>query len=145
MRSSKEIVIRSVDKPVREKDNVDALIKWFCEAFGLSKEDEKDSIEEEILKKFIYAALKDKGISSGELKFGKPIPRSTIIYHLNRFIDAGLIIKRGRRYYLRSVDMAGVIKELEYDMDREIRRMLDMAEDLNRIILKSSKRRSISD
>ncbi|MGC8622479.1 MAG: winged helix-turn-helix domain-containing protein [Candidatus Micrarchaeia archaeon] len=145
MRSSKEIVIRSVDKPVREKDNVDVLIKWFCEAFGLSKEDEKDSIEEKILKKFIYAALKDKGISSGELKFGKPIPRSTIIYHLNRFIDAGLIIKRGRRYYLRSVDMAGVIKELEYDMDREIRRMLDMAEDLNRIILKSSKRRSISD
>ncbi|MGC8648413.1 MAG: winged helix-turn-helix domain-containing protein [Candidatus Micrarchaeia archaeon] len=145
MRSSKEIVIRSVDKPVREKDNVDVLIKWFCEAFGLSKEDEKDSIEEKILKKFIYAALKDKGISSGELKFGKPIPRSTIIYHLNRFIDAGLIIKRGRRYYLRSVDMAGVIKELEYDMDREIKRMLDMAEDLNRIILKSSKRRSISD
>ncbi len=141
MRNNKEIVIRYVEKPAREKDNADVLIRWFCEALGLSKEDEKNSIEEKMLKKFIYAALKDRGISSGELDFGKPVPRSTVIYHLNRFVDAGLIVKRGRRYYLRSIDMAGVIKELEYDMDREIRRMLDMAEELNRIILKSANRR----
>jgi predicted transcriptional regulator len=137
MNGNKEIVIRSIEKPSRGKENADTLIRWFCVAFGLSKSDEKESLEEKILKKFIYAAFKNEGLSSSEISFGKPIPRSTIIYHLNRFVELGIIVKRGRKYYLRAMDMASTIKELEYDMNREMMKMFDIAEELNNMVLKS--------
>ncbi|MEM3227509.1 MAG: hypothetical protein QXR58_02325 [Candidatus Micrarchaeaceae archaeon] len=144
MKGGKEIVIRSIEKPVRGKESADMLIRWFCEALGLSKQDEKESIEEKILKKFIYAAFNNKGLSSSEISLGKPIPRSTIIYHLNHFIDIGVVVKKGRKYYLRSVDMASTIKELEYDMNREMKKLFDMAEELNNIMLKSMRSKKAS-
>jgi len=56
-----------------------------------------------------------------------------VIYHLNRFIEAGVIVKRGRKYHLRAKEMAKVVEELEYDIDREMHRMLDMAKDFDRL------------
>ncbi len=44
---------------------------------------------------------------------------------MNRFIDAGLLVKRGRKYYLRASEMQKAIEEIEYDINREMQRMLD--------------------
>ena len=144
MRGRKEIVIRSVEKPDIGRGKPDNLIRWFCEALGLSAES-GDDLEERILKDFIYAAFRDRGLSSSEIKLDRPTPRSTVVYHLNRFVDLGLVVKRGRRYYLRATDMAKVVEELEYDMNREMMKMLDMARELDSIMLKSmmKKRREL--
>ncbi|MEM0149430.1 MAG: hypothetical protein QXW10_00855 [Candidatus Micrarchaeaceae archaeon] len=128
----KKIVIRSVDKPLKSK-SPDALISWFCEALGLSGEGESDSIESEILKKFLMAAQKNIGISSSNIKLGKGVPRSTVIYHLNRLIESGLIVKRGRKYYMRAQALSTSIEEIEYDIDREFQRMIDMAKEFDRL------------
>lgn len=144
MRGRKEIVIRSVEKPDIGRGKPDNLIRWFCEALGLSAES-GDDLEEKILKDFIYAAFRDRGLSSSEIKLDRPTPRSTVVYHLNRFVDLGLVVKRGRRYYLRATDMSKVVEELEYDMNREMMKMLDMARELDSIMLKSmmKKRREL--
>jgi predicted transcriptional regulator len=140
MRGRREIVIRSVEKPDFKRGRPDALIRWFCEAFGLSTE-KGDELEEEILKDFIYAAFRDSGLSSSEIKLDRPTPRSTVVYHLNRFVDMGIVVKRGRKYYLRATDMSRVVEELEYDMNREMMKMLDMAKELDSIMHESLVRR----
>lgn len=120
-----KIVIRFVERP--DSNDPEEIIKWFCEVFGLSSGNDYNSIEEQILKSFVEAAQKDEGLSSSELNLDTDLARSTVIYHLNRFIEAGLIIKKGRRYYLRASEMEKAIEEIEYDINREIKRMLDTA------------------
>jgi predicted transcriptional regulator len=127
------ISIRVVSVP--DKKSAEQLIKWFCLAFGLETGNSADAgVEEELLKKFIEAAYKDRGISSSEIKLRNHIARSTIIYHLNRLMDAGLLVKKGRKYYLRATDMYRSIEEIEYDLDREMSRMLDTAREFDRIM-----------
>lgn len=128
----KKIVIKSVDKPL-ESSSPDELISWFCEVLGLSGPGEEGSMESEILKRFIAAAQNNKGISSSGIKLGRGIPRSTIIYHLNRLVESGLVVKRGRKYYMRAQALSASIEEIEYDIDREFQRMIDMAKEFDRL------------
>ncbi len=130
----KKIIIKSVDFPPSSR-NPDAVISWFCEALGLSNQNDPESIESEILKRFLLAASKNAGISSSGIKLGKGIPRSTIIYHLNRLVESGLVVKRGRKYYMRSQALATSIEEIEYDIDREFQRMIDVAREFDRLFL----------
>ncbi len=133
------IVIRVLEKP--DFNDPEKLIKWFCSVFGLSGEGEIDSIGEQILSEFAKAAYLDKGISSSELKLDTDLARSTVIYHLNRFIDSGLLVKKGRKYYLRASVMSKAIEEIEYDIDRELSRMLDTAKQFDKLMSLQMKKR----
>jgi hypothetical protein len=44
------------------------------------------------------------------------------------------VIRRGRRYYLRSEDMKSTLQELQADMIREFQRMMYMAQKLDGIL-----------
>ncbi len=127
-----KIVIRAVQMPNQKRP--DEMIRWFCAVFGFSSEQGESTIEEQILEKFADAAYRGNGLSSSELTFKQKIARSTVIYHLNRFIDAGIIVKKGRKYYLRATDMSTVMEEIEYDLDREMRKMINAAREFDRIM-----------
>lgn len=119
------IVIRFVERPDFNKP--EQMLQWFCDVFGLSSGGGPNSIEEQILKNFIQAAYHNEGLASSELHLDTELARSSVIYHLNRFIDAGLLVKRGRKYYLRASEMSKAIEEIEYDINREMQRMHDAA------------------
>ncbi len=125
------IEIRVIERP--DDDDPEKMLRWFVAVLGLAS-DQKSGIEEQILKDFAYAAKEGiDGLSSSELRFDKEVPRSTVIYHLNRFIDSGVLVKKGRKYHLRANEMEKVVQELEYDIEREMRRMLDTAKEFDRL------------
>ncbi|MDE1811099.1 MAG: hypothetical protein KGH66_03595 [Candidatus Micrarchaeota archaeon] len=131
-------MIRFVERP--DTSDSEAMIKWFCNVLGLS--DEKgESIEEQMLREFADAAYKNEGLSSAEITLDTPIARSTVIYHINRFIDTGLVVKRGRKYYLRASEMSKAIEEIEYDIEKEMHRMLDTAKEFDRLMESRAKKR----
>ena len=118
-----QIMVRFVEKP--DQNDAEGIIRWFCDVFGLSNPEDENPVEEQILKSFVEAARDGKGLSSAELDLEAKLARSTVIYHLNRFRDAGLIVKRGRKYYLRAGEMEKVIQEIGYDLERELRGLID--------------------
>ena len=129
------IVIKVLEKP--DFNDPEKLIKWFCSVLGLSSEEDSavTGIGEQILGSFARAAYTSEGISSSELKISTGIARSTVIYHLNRFMDSGLLVKKGRKYYLRASEMSKAIEEIEYDIDKEMKRMLDTAKEFDKLML----------
>jgi predicted transcriptional regulator len=133
------IVIRFVERP--KSDNPEQMINWFCEVFGLTNGSGNNALEAQILKSFLEAAHNERGLTSSELRLDTDLARSTIIYHLNRFIDAGLLVKKGRKYYLRASEMQKAIAEIEYDVNREMHRMLDIAKDFDTLFQHSLRKR----
>ncbi len=130
MASEEKIVVRQIGRP--HKENADALLVWFCESLDLSGN--KDIMGPEMLREIINGSMNGNGVTSKELNWKLNVPRTTVIYHLNRFIYSGIVIRRGRRYYLRSEDMKSTLQELQADMIREFQRMMDMAQKLDGIL-----------
>ncbi len=126
MVTEERIAIRPVNRP--QKESVDALVTWFCESLDLS---DKDDLEPTMLKEIINKSIKGNGVTSMELKDRLDTPRTTVIYHLNRFIYSGIVVRKGRKYYLRSTDMASTLEELQADMQREFMRMIEFAEKMD--------------
>ena len=126
MVTEERIAIKPVNKPAKE--NVDALVSWFCESLDLS---DKDNLEPTMLKQIINKSINGSGITSMELKVMLRMPRTTVIYHLNRFICSGIVVRKGRKYYLRSTDMASTLEELQADMQREFVRMIEFAQKMD--------------
>jgi predicted transcriptional regulator len=124
------IVIRFVERP--DSDDPEEIIRWFCAVFGFSGDE--NGVERTIFRHFAEAAYKHEGFTSSELTDDIDMARSTVIYHLNRFIEAGLLVKRGRTYYLRASELSKTIEEIEYDIEREMRRMLDTAREFDKLM-----------
>lgn len=127
-----QIVIRFIEKP--DQNDAEGIIRWFCDVFGLSNPEAENPVEKQVLKSFVEAAREGKGLSSSELDLETKLARSTVIYHLNRFRDAGLIVKRGRKYYLRAGEMEKVIQEIGYDLERELRGLIDTSKRLDMML-----------
>ena len=130
MGSIERITIKVVGRP--QKDDLDHLSSWFCEVFDLN--DKENNIEPLMLKRLIIKSISGDGVTSKELQKDLETPRSTVIYHLNRFIDAGLIIRKGRNYYLRSDDLASTIEDIQAEMIREFDRVITLAQKIDGIL-----------
>lgn len=135
-----KISIRSVERP--RGNNLQEIIRWFCMEFGFSNGLDNEDVAEQLLEQLAEAACEKRGLTSSELKVNKKKARSTIIYHLNRFIEAGLVVKIGRQYYLRATQLSRAVEEVKYDIDREMMKMVDTAKDFDRLM--SSRLKSVN-
>ena len=134
MQSVERIVIRYTSTP--QINDLTGLSGWLCMVFGLSNG--QDRSEARILESIIQKSISGDGITSKEISETVKVPRSTVIYHLNRFLSSGLIVRSGRKYFLRSNDMASTIEEIESDMLREFSRLIHMAERFDQIMGENS-------
>ncbi len=125
-----KIVIRTTARPIT--NNPEDIIRWVCVEFGFSSGLEEDKTVEKMLEELAEAARDSKGLTSSELQKDKELARSTIIYHLNRFMDSGIVVKQGRHYYLRAMELSKAIEEIEYDMQKEMQKMIDTAKEFDK-------------
>lgn len=130
MASMERLVIRPRGKPRRE--GLEDITEWFLDVFDLSAR--RGELEPVLFKEIAENSISGKGVTSKALNRKLSVPRSTVIYHLNRFIYSGLVVRRGRRYYLRAEDMESTIEDLRADMSREFERLMLFAERLDRIM-----------
>lgn len=131
MIADEKIVVRQIQKP--QKEDVDSLVTWFLKSLDLSEKE--DELEPELLKSIAEANFEGSGITSLELHARLETPRTTVIYHLNRFISSGLVVRKGRKYFLRATDMESTFEEMQADMVREFNRMMEIAEKFDQMMM----------
>lgn len=130
MPKAEKIVVKTINKPLGE--DVKSIADWFSEAFDLSSKG--DFQEREMFKELISNSLKGVGTASKDLSEELKLPRSTVIYDLNKLIDSGLIVRKGRKYYLRASDFQSTIQELQAELSMEFSRMMQFATKLDELI-----------
>ncbi len=130
MAKEERIVLRRLNRPDSERE--DDLISWFCKAFDFAETG--NDVEPMLLKEIAKASFGGSGVSSKELNKDLGVPRSTVLYHINRFISVGFIVRKGTKYYLRSASMTETIVGIQDDVEREFNRMMQYAERLDKMI-----------
>jgi predicted transcriptional regulator len=118
-----QLTIQKVRRPFRD-DPVE-LMDYLLRSLGFER-------NTEIYRKILEELLGEgKGSTAISEKVGA---RTTTIYHINKLIKSGLVIKRGSVYELREPTFERTVKEIFRDVERVFEDLLEVARELDRVL-----------
>ncbi|MEM3781406.1 MAG: hypothetical protein QXT43_00385 [Candidatus Micrarchaeaceae archaeon] len=119
---SRPIVLRQTRR--HRAESPEDIVGMLCDALGIQG---RSDIESAALRKIAESSVAGNGITSKALSEELKVPRSTVIYKLNYFINTGLVVRRGRRYFMRSASLEETLEEIQAEMLTEFSRLMRLA------------------
>jgi predicted transcriptional regulator len=111
--------------------SVNDELQWLGGSLGLFNLRDKDRSCFKIFIELVKASQQQDLISSDDLAARLSLTRGTVVHHLNKLLEAGIIINNRNRYELRVNSLRALIKELENDMKRMYGDLYKIAEELD--------------
>lgn len=121
-------IIRS-GKP---KGSVNEELKWFGSSLGLFGLRDRDSSCFRIFVEMVKSSMDKKALGSDEIAYRLSLSRGTVVYHLNKMIEAGIVISEKRRYMLRVNNLEILIDEIEKDTARACTDLKEIAKKIDK-------------
>lgn len=128
-RSQSKIIIRKVE--LDENMLFNEKIAWICSSFGFFEEIDKNKIAASIFKELFLAKTINQVLTSTTISQRIGMSRGSVINHLNKMLNSGLIEKSGKYYFLRAKTMYATIEEIEDDTKHIFSRIKKIAKELD--------------
>ena len=104
-------------------------IDFICKSFGYFSQRDKNSTAGKIFRLLVKETSgSTSGLTSDQIADRLDLSRGAIVYHLNSFISAGLVVRDRNTYRLRSQSLQKSIEEIRQDTQRIFNEMLKIAE-----------------
>ena len=110
------ITIVNIRKPAEH--NVNQELQWLGSSLGLFNLRDKDKSCFRVFIELLKSAKASHTLTSDELAAKLDLSRGTIIHHINKLIESGLVVHEGNTYILRVDNLKALIEELEKDLKR---------------------------
>lgn len=123
------ITISRIRKPIKKTLNQE--LQWFGDSLGLFTERDKDNSCFRIFIELLKSTRRNQGLSSDELGFRTKLSRGTVVHHLHRLIEAGLVVSEDNKYFLRGGNLEVVVDELQKDLNRALDDLKKIAGDID--------------
>ena len=128
----RRVTIISGKKPITT--NVNDEIRWLGGSLGLFNLRDKDSSCFRIFIELLKNSKKEEGLSSDEIAAKSNLSRGTVVHHLNRLIESGLVVVDKNRYQLRESHLSILVEELKKDINRTMDDLKKIAENIDRLV-----------
>ena len=112
---TQKITIIHVRKSPHEAD-VNQELQWMGTSLGLFNLRDKDSSCFRIFITLIQKSRNSEALSSDEIAEKLHLARGTVVHHLDKLLDAGIIVHEKEGYILRQVSLAKVVKDIQRDV-----------------------------
>lgn len=122
--------ITLVRVPYTEK-SIHHKLQWLGLSLGLFGERDKDKSCFRIFIELLKAAKQKSGLSSDELAQCTKLSRGTVVHHLNRLLEAGIVKNNRNTYALRADSLQLLIEELQRDTARTLDVLAKVAKELD--------------
>jgi predicted transcriptional regulator len=76
----------------------------------------------------VKVAKANKAITSDELAEHLSLSRGTVVHHLNKLMEAGIVVHKGNHYTLRAANLTYLIEETEQDILRMLNELKRVAQ-----------------
>ena len=128
-----KITIIKIRKPVRNELNEE--LQWVGASLGLFNLRDKDRSCFRIFVELLKSSKRGDGLSSDEIAFKSGLSRGTVIHHINKLIESGLVIVEERKYVLREAKLEPLIDEVEKDIIRSLDGLRAIAKDIDKKLI----------
>jgi len=126
---NQRITIIKFRKPLKKGINED--LQWFGSSLGLFNLRDKDSSCFRIFIELVKNSRKKKSLSSDELAYRTGLSRGTIIHHLNKLINSGIVVNEKNKYILRVENLKVLVEEIEKDIKRTCSDLKEIANNID--------------
>ncbi len=123
------ITIVNIRKPAER--NVNQELQWLGSSLGLFNLRDKDKSTFRVFIELLKSAKLHKTLTSDELAARLDLTRGTIIHHINKLLESGLIVHEGNRYTLRVDNLRALIDEVEKDLKRACDDLKEVAKEID--------------
>ncbi len=103
-----------------QNTSVNTDIHAFCDALGLFSLRDKESSLYRVFVEILKASKNNGGLTSDELAARTQLSRGTVVYHLKKLFESGIIIADHNKYYLRVQNLSQLVDELTRDVERSL-------------------------
>jgi len=111
-----KITIVKIQRPTSK--NVNDELQFLGNSLGLFNLRDKDKSCFRVFIELLKAAKRKQPISSDELAYRLGLTRGTVVHHINKLHEAGIVIHEGTRYFLRVDKLQALIAEIKRDLAR---------------------------
>ena len=129
MRFVHRITIMNIRKPVQK--NVNQELQWLGSSLGLFNLRDKDKSCFRIFIELVKSANRNIPLSSDELAYRLDLSRGTVVHHLHKLLDSGIVVEARKGYILRVDSLRELIDEVEKDLRRTCDDLKKMAEEID--------------
>ncbi len=123
------ITIINIRKPIQR--NVNQELQWLGSSLGLFNLRDKDKSCFRVFIELLKSAKAHHTLTSDVLAARLNLSRGTIIHHINKLIESGLVVHEGNTYILRVDNLRTLIEELEKDLKRACDDLKDVAREID--------------
>ncbi len=123
------IVIRKVARP--QMNSINEELQWFGHSLGLFGLRDKDKSCFRVFIELLKAAKLNSAISSDELSYKLGLSRGTVVHHINRLIDSGMVIPTRKKYILREQDLQSLLDMIHKDFEKTYVQLQTIAKDID--------------
>jgi predicted transcriptional regulator len=128
IRSQRIVIVRNR----MPKKQVNEELQWFGDSLGLFNLRDKDKSCFRVFLELVKAAKHGTPTTSDEIAAKLSLSRGTVIHHINKLIENGIIIHEADKYMLRVDNLSQLVDELRKDTERAIDDLKQVAEDIDK-------------
>jgi len=131
MRTSyQKITIIRHKRPVHPDINEE--LQWFGNSLGLFNLRDKDKSMFRIFIELLKNSKRENPLSSDDIADRLHLTRGTVIHHINKLRDSGIVISEKNKYMLRVDNLEILINEIKKDADRVCNDLREVAKDIDK-------------
>ena len=123
------ITIVRISRP--RQGNVNDELKWLGHSLGLFSERDKDSSLYRLFVELIKSTRGNRPITSDELAQRLDLSRGTVVHHLNKLLESGIVVAERNHYALRVRNLEVLIDELRKDIRRAMDELKEIARQID--------------
>lgn len=112
-------------------DDINQQLQWLANSLGLFNLRDKDRSCFRLFIELVKLSRREDVVSSDELAARLGLSRGTVVHHLNKLLETGLIINNRNRYELRVSTLEQLIDIVQQDYLKVFSDMKRVAKDLD--------------
>lgn len=114
--------------------NINELLQWFGGTLGLFNLRDKDRSCFRVFLVLLKKAKQGEGITSDEIAEQTMLSRGTVVYHLNKLMESGLVLTEKNKYFLKVSNLEELVDVIRHDVNNAFDSLKDIGRDLDRLL-----------
>jgi len=111
--------------------NVNQELQWMGNSLGLFNLRDKDSSCFRVFITLVKRAKQNTPITSDDVAERLRLSRGTVVHHLNKLMDSGIVVKERNGYLLREANLQDMINDLQRDMEGVFSQLKNVAKEID--------------
>lgn len=112
-------------------DNVNEELKWFGNSLGLFGLRDRDSSCFRIFITLVKNSRKNQPTSSDQIAEKLNLTRGTVVHHLKKLMDSGIVLREKEGYLLRENSMENIVKDIQRDIQSIMSDLENVAKEID--------------